>query len=238
MSELEEVQHFISISKYEGVKKILQNYSSTLEQISVETNKETEALPVQANNSSSVDATQTLETSPVSPPKTIPLVSHIHSGSAYVPIESFAWDQGGYNSAIVTVYIDLEGIGAAKECVNCRFTTTSFDLQILNFNGKNYRLVKDNLEKEIVPEQSKYIVKKDKIVIKLQKVKGEYSFEHWTKLTTNKTKEETEAKKKDPSAGIMDMMKDMYNEGDENMKKIIGEAMLKSQNERLAKGGF
>lgn len=29
--------------------------------------------------------------------------------------------------------------------------------------------------------------------------------------------------------GIMDMMKDMYDEGDENMKKVIGEAMLKSQ---------
>lgn len=27
----------------------------------------------------------------------------------------------------------------------------------------------------------------------------------------------------------MDMMKDMYDEGDDNMKKIIGEAMLKSQ---------
>jgi calcyclin binding protein len=27
----------------------------------------------------------------------------------------------------------------------------------------------------------------------------------------------------------MDMMKNMYEDGDENMKKIIGEAMLKSQ---------
>ena len=33
----------------------------------------------------------------------------------------------------------------------------------------------------------------------------------------------------DPMGGIMEMMKDMYDEGDENMKKIIGEAMLKSQ---------
>jgi calcyclin binding protein len=29
--------------------------------------------------------------------------------------------------------------------------------------------------------------------------------------------------------GIMDMMKDMYDEGDDSMKKIIGEAMLKSK---------
>jgi len=31
---------------------------------------------------------------------------------------------------------------------------------------------------------------------------------------------------------------DRYDEGDDNMKKIIGEAMLKSQNERLQKGGI
>lgn len=29
--------------------------------------------------------------------------------------------------------------------------------------------------------------------------------------------------------GIMDMMKNMYEEGDDSMRKIIGEAMLKSQ---------
>ena len=32
-----------------------------------------------------------------------------------------------------------------------------------------------------------------------------------------------------PVTGLMDMMKNMYEEGDENMKKVIGEAMLKSQ---------
>ena len=29
--------------------------------------------------------------------------------------------------------------------------------------------------------------------------------------------------------GIMDMMKDMYDSGDDQMKKVIGEAMLKSK---------
>lgn len=29
--------------------------------------------------------------------------------------------------------------------------------------------------------------------------------------------------------GIMDMMKNLYEDGDENMRKIIGESMLKSQ---------
>ena len=50
----------------------------------------------------------------------------------------------------------------------------------------------------------------DKVILKLAKVKGEYSFEHWTALTSKKSKEQKEAKKKDPMGGIMDMMKDMY----------------------------
>jgi len=68
-------------------------------------------------------------------------------------------------------------------------------------------------------------------LIKLQKVKGQYSYESWTQLTAKKPRDEqTETKKKDdPAGGIMDMMKDLYESGDDNMKKIIGEAMLKSQ---------
>lgn len=59
---------------------------------------------------------------------------------------------------------------------------------------------------------------------------GEYSYDHWTALSAKKKRDEADAAKaKDPSAGIMDMMKNMYDEGDENMKRIIGEAMLKSQ---------
>jgi hypothetical protein len=40
----------------------------------------------------------------------------------------------------------------------------------MDLHGKNYRLVKDNLEHEIDPAKSKIIIKKEKVVIKLQKV--------------------------------------------------------------------
>lgn len=118
----------------------------------------------------------------------------------------------------------------AKDRVSVTFGKHSFDLKVLDLHGKNYRLVNNNLEKNIIPEQSSFAVKKNKVVLKLQKVKGEYSYEHWTALTAKKKREETtEVKEKDPSASIMEMMKNMYEDGDENMKRIIGEAMLKSQ---------
>ena len=66
-------------------------------------------------------------------------------------------------------------------------------------------------------------------------------------MTSKKSKEAAELSKKDPTAGLMDMMKvtyeyfmlvqinfslivqDLYDSGDENMKKVIGEAMMKAQ---------
>jgi len=161
----------------------------------------------------------------------VPVVTSQASGSGdtYVNIDNFAWDQGDYNSAVVTVYVDLEGVGSVKDNVKCEFKRDEFDLTVHGLNGKNYRLLKDNLDKDIIPENSKIIIKKDKVVIKLAKVKGEYSYDHWAALTSKKTKEKKDASKKDPMGGIMDMMKDMYEDGDDNMKKIIGEAMMKAQ---------
>ena len=39
------------------------------------------------------------------------------------------------------------------------------------------RLLKTNLEKPVIPSDCKYVVKKDKVVVKLMKRKGEYSYE-------------------------------------------------------------
>lgn len=41
-----------------------------------------------------------------------------------------------------------------------------------DLDGKSYRLLQNNLDKDIVPEESKILVKKDKVLIKLQKVRG------------------------------------------------------------------
>ena len=41
------------------------------------------------------------------------------------------------------------------------------------------------------------------------------------------------ANKDDPTAGIMDLMKEMYDNGDDNMKKMIGETMYKQRTGQL-----
>lgn len=217
MSEIEEVQRLIDQATYPGVKSNLQSYLRKLE--------------LDAQKASAAAA---IETKPV--PVPVPSVQPTSSkpllyGGVYIPIENFSWDQGSYNSPTVTVYVEIPNVGSVKDNVQVEFGKCSFDLKVHGCDGRNYRLIKDNLDKDIVPEQSKFIVKKDKVVIKLQKVKGEYSYDSWTSLTAKKPRDPTKEaeKKKDPMGGIMDMMKDMYEEGDENMKKIIGEAMLKSK---------
>eukprot|EP00752_Nemacystus_decipiens_P016407 g14664.t1 len=149
----------------------------------------------------------------------------------YATVEKFAWDQGSYNSPKVSIYVPLEGVGAAKERVSCAFTARGFDLTVHDLNGKDYRLLQNNLEKDIVADESKILVKRDKVIVKLQKVKAEFgSYDNWSNLAAKKQKK-VDAKA-DPQAGLMDMMKDMYDEGDESTKKLIGEAMLKSHQKR------
>ena len=128
----------------------------------------------------------------------------IPTTGVYIPIEDFAWDQDGFNSPVITIYIDLPDVGKYKQNCEITFNKASFDLKATGINGKNYRLIKDNLEKDIIPEQCKMIVKANRIILKLQKIKGEYSYENWNNLTAKKPRDLTAeaTKKKDPMVSM------------------------------------
>jgi len=172
-------------------------------------------------------ATTAPEPAPAPAPKRPSARPDVH----WQPLDKFSWEQGEYNTPWVNVYVPLDGVGGAKERVTCDFTDNSFDLKVMGLNGANYRLYKDALEKDIIVGDSRFLVKANKVVIKMKKVKGEYSYDNWQSLVPKrkKTSEQKAAEKDNPTAGIMDMMKDMYDEGDEQTKKMIGEAMLKSR---------
>ena len=160
-----------------------------------------------------------------------PIVS---SSVKYVSIDRFAFDAGGYNAAFVSLYVDLPAVGSIpRENVECNFTKGSFDLIVKDLRGKSYRLFKDMLEKDIDPGKSKIVIKADKIIVKLAKVKqSDYGgFDYWSKLTDTKKTQD----KEDPSKSIMGLMKQMYDDGDDQMKKMIGETMMKQRNGELGK---
>lgn len=168
-----------------------------------------------------------------STPATAPPPSSLQQ---YVSIDKFAFEMGAYGSQFITLYIDLPQVGTIpKSNVSCQFTSTSFDLIVRGLNNKSYRLLKDNLEHDIDHEKSKYIIKANKVIVKLAKKKQEYGgYEHWTQLTAKKTKKPP-GNKEDPSASIMEMMKDLYDSGDDKMKKMIGETMEKQRRGELGK---
>lgn len=163
----------------------------------------------------------------------IPTRASSSSDIKYTTISSFGWDQDSYgkdpNYVYVYVTSGVDGVGDAKERVTCDFTKTSFDLKVLDLSGKNLRLLKNNLDHEIDPDESKVIIKKNQLKIKLRKTKGKYGFDSWVDLTAKKPKFDEKGKEKDPGDSLMDMMKQMYDDGDDTMKKTIGEAMVKSR---------
>eukprot|EP00746_Dinoflagellata_sp_MGD_P167930 gnl/MRDRNA2_/MRDRNA2_98936_c0_seq1.p1 gnl/MRDRNA2_/MRDRNA2_98936_c0~~gnl/MRDRNA2_/MRDRNA2_98936_c0_seq1.p1 ORF type:complete len:259 (+),score=63.25 gnl/MRDRNA2_/MRDRNA2_98936_c0_seq1:76-852(+) len=146
-------------------------------------------------------------------------------------ITTFALELGRYNSPTVEVDLRLKGVEALPpENITCVFGECSFDLKVVGLDGDNYRMVKTNLEKDIVPAESSWRVKKNHVIVVLQKVKGEHGYDSWSDLTGKRRKAEKKPSSlDDPQAGIMSMMKDLYDDGDDNMKKIIGEAMYKAK---------
>ena len=170
-------------------------------------------------------------------PKHTPAKAPTISSNKYQTFPTYYFDAGKYGSPTVSVYVPLDGIGTHdKSKISCSFTNGSFDLIVSDWQGKSYRLLNDNLEKDIDLTKSKYIIKPNKILLKLGKIKGEYGFDSWSQLSAKKSKKRNASGKSskdddssNPAAGIMDMMKDMYDGGDDNMKKMIGETMYKQR---------
>ncbi len=62
------------------------------------------------------------------------------------------------------------GVGAVKDSVSCTFKERGFDLIVDGLRSGPCRLRKSNLDKNIDPQMSKFIVKQNKVIVKLKKV--------------------------------------------------------------------
>ncbi|TDH73169.1 uncharacterized protein CCR75_003019 [Bremia lactucae] len=156
----------------------------------------------------------------------------------FTEISRFSWEDDGYGKELVMVYImsGVEGVGnLPKENVTCHFGKSSFDLKIIGLDNKNYRLVKQHLEKEIDPLKSSIRVKKNRVTILLRKADKNNT---WMNLTAKNSLKSSKPDSSDPAAGIMDMMKNMYDEGDDDMKRTIAKAWSESREKQGAASPF
>ncbi|CAM5161006.1 unnamed protein product [Natator depressus] len=150
-----------------------------------------------------------------------------------VKINSYGWDQ---SDKFVKIYITLNGVQQLPaENVQVHFTERSFDLLVKNLNGKNYSMTFNNLLKPISVEGSSRKIKTDMILVLCRKKREE----KWDCLTQvekeSKEKEKASYDTSDPGEGLMNLLKKMYAEGDDEMKRTINKAWVESR-EKQGKG--
>lgn len=148
-----------------------------------------------------------------------------------VKLNNYGWDQ---TSTTMKIYITLTNVHQLpKEAVVCNFTEKSLDLRIFGLDNKNYHLPINNLCAEINTEKSNFKVKTDMIVVSLAK-KIAKDWSHVT-LVEKRIKDAKSpsmpelGEDSDPSASLMNLMKKMYQDGDDEMKKTIAKAWTESQ---------
>ncbi|KAL0337467.1 UNVERIFIED_CONTAM: Calcyclin-binding protein [Sesamum calycinum] len=124
----------------------------------------------------------------------------------YATLGSFSWDQ---DNDKLKIYVSLEGVDQEK--IEADFKPMSFDIKFHDVQGKNYRYAVPKLNKEIVPEKCKVLVKPKRVVVTLVKAsKGNWLDLHF---------------KED---------KNMYEEGDEEMKRTIAKAWSDARSGKTA----
>lgn len=155
-------------------------------------------------------------------------------------ISNYAIDE---TPKFVKLYVTIKDAEKlTPEQLTCDFTETSFKFIASNHLGKNHMLQVLKLAHNIIPTESSYRVKAGNVIISLKKAEVSKTWGHITEAE-RKAKEAKEAKydtkddmSNDPSSGIMNMMKKMYDEGDDDMKRMIKKTWYETQQKKGGDG--
>jgi len=148
-------------------------------------------------------------------------------------ITNYGWDQ---SEKFMKIYVTINGIqNHSKDSIKCSFTKRSFKMQVENFEGKDHTLHVTNLHADLILEDCFHKVKTDMVLLMLKK---QNAGETWP-YVIKKAEEKKEAKKPVAAApagegeagdGLMNMLKKMYDEGDDQMKQTLAKAWTESRN--------
>ncbi|XP_076436372.1 calcyclin-binding protein-like [Babylonia areolata] len=154
-------------------------------------------------------------------------------------IKSYAWDQ---SDKFMKLYVTLKGVQSLdKTAIASEFTQQSVKVEVKGLNGKNSELCITRLAEQIDPDASYHKVKPDMVLVMLKK---KATGKTWA-YVTEQEKKSKEMKKpnlskdddSDPSAGLMSMLKNMYEDGDDEMKRTLSKAFYESQNKKAGEFG-
>lgn len=158
----------------------------------------------------------------------------------FMEITEHAFDE---SDRYIKIFIPFNYTKITEENVLLDLADTSFTLTV-NGENKDYRFQVVNLLKAINIEKSYKKVKSDMISVYLKKEK---EGEKWSYLTSTEKQlkdqkssafqQDKETSSSDPMAGIMDIMKKMYDSGDSEMKRTIAKAWTEGQEKKNQAGG-
>ncbi|KAH9426730.1 calcyclin-binding protein [Dermatophagoides pteronyssinus] len=146
-----------------------------------------------------------------------------------ITITNYMWDQSDEH---IKIYIELNKTDKIENGeIRLEFSS---DTKFTCIFGK-YRFTLGRLFKPLDQTKSKAIItKSNRLVITLHKVKSE----HWSSLqsTTGTTPklmdDKPEIDSDDPQKSLMNLMKKMYDDGDDDMKRTIAKSWYESQNKQ------
>ncbi|EDR26986.1 calcyclin-binding protein, putative [Entamoeba dispar SAW760] len=143
------------------------------------------------------------------------------------PFNEIAWED---RTSSVKIMLFLNEIGSFdKSKIKVTFNTDTVDVFVEQFKGVNYHFERKTFA-AIIPEQSKYTLSSNRINLILQKEKNE----SWSSFEKAKDVKVPKMNNKDPQAGLMDMMKQMYEDGDDDMKRTIAKAWSEAHDKKLS----
>ncbi|KAH0792527.1 calcyclin-binding protein-like [Histomonas meleagridis] len=168
-----------------------------------------------------------------SSPKPIPTTTTHAPKKSYETISSYAFSDSNDKATIIIRHIrgleqaEVVFEPAERQCV----------IYVLRekMNMSDLKLTLSPLYKKIIPSESKYTKRNETLTISLAKKKKT----SWMKLKKSaidmkkpKSPQNDPKVKEDPNAALMDMMKKMYDEGDDEMKRTISKAMWEAQHKK------
>ena len=233
--DIEELEKLIEVALRPNIKRQLTEYKNNLSNLMNEEKKKIEADKKKKEEESKKEKKETTTDKKESE------IDASKLNATFTTISKYAFDTS--NNKFIKLYLTdgFDGIKSfSSSNIKSKFTKNTFDVCILGWKGKNYRFSCFNLSKEINPSDSYVKQTNSGLIVYLAKANSSDFWDSLEKkkgLFGNKDDDGMPAldKNKDPNQSLMEMMRDMYRNGDPEMKRMIAEAWTKSRDEQEMK---
>ena len=233
--DIEELEKLIGIATRPNIKRQLIEYKNNLSNLMNEEKKKIDAEHKKKEEEKKSEKTESTTENKATE------IDASKLNASFTTVSKYAFDTS--NNKFIKLYLTdgFDGIKSFNSSnIKSKFTKNSFDVCILGWKDRNYRFSCFNLSKEINPKDSYVKQTNSGLIVYLAKANTSDFWDSLEKkkgLFGNKDEEGMPAldKNKDPNQSLMEMMRDMYQNGDPEMKRMIAEAWTKSRDEQESK---